>query len=387
MSEETGKVIFKKSGRSARIFGRDRKREAPSSEDEEEEDQSEMATDLKKKARRKNPMIQSTRRGGEKSSKNKTTASSSSSSSEDSEAEERAKLLSGHSSHSYSSSGLNRAGPSDMGATARNEIDTEYSIDAQAQFERVQNALKAGVADDKIYRGQAMYGATLKQDTAAGNASSGLVRKGPIRSTQFMRPISRWDFAPDICKDYKETGYCTFGDSCKFLHDRSDYKHGWELEQDYKDGKKEENDDAYLVEDEGEQLPFKCVICRESFVNPIVTKCKHYFCEKCALERFRKTQKCFVCDQNTQGVFNPAKEIISRLAGEKKKNRRRESSNDRSSNEEDNAEEEEERQKAMPDTEMQMLDEENGEESTIERGEEGQPEEKEEEETGGGEEH
>lgn len=29
-----------------------------------------------------------------------------------------------------------------MGATARSEIDTEHSKDAQAQFERVQTALK-----------------------------------------------------------------------------------------------------------------------------------------------------------------------------------------------------------------------------------------------------
>jgi hypothetical protein len=26
------------------------------------------------------------------------------------------------------------------------------------------------------------------------------------------------------CKDYKETGRCGYGDSCKFMHDRGDYK-------------------------------------------------------------------------------------------------------------------------------------------------------------------
>ena len=36
-------------------------------------------------------------------------------------------------------------------------------------------------------------------------------------------------FRVEICKDYKETGYCSFGDSCKFIHDRSDYKSGWEI--------------------------------------------------------------------------------------------------------------------------------------------------------------
>ena len=38
---------------------------------------------------------------------------------------------------------------------------------------------------------------------------------------------------PDICKDYKETGFCGYGDSCKFLHDRGDYKSGWQQEREW----------------------------------------------------------------------------------------------------------------------------------------------------------
>ena len=41
----------------------------------------------------------------------------------------------------------------------------------------------------------------------------------------------RFDYQPDICKDYKETGYCGYGDSCKFIHDRGDYKSGWEIDR------------------------------------------------------------------------------------------------------------------------------------------------------------
>ena len=41
----------------------------------------------------------------------------------------------------------------------------------------------------------------------------------------------RFDYQPDICKDYKETGYCGYGDACKFVHDRGDYKSGWELDR------------------------------------------------------------------------------------------------------------------------------------------------------------
>ena len=41
--------------------------------------------------------------------------------------------------------------------------------------------------------------------------------------------------------------------------------------------------------------------------------CGHYFCEKCALEQFRKSPKCFVCGKNTNGCFNKATKILDRL--------------------------------------------------------------------------
>ena len=38
-----------------------------------------------------------------------------------------------------------------------------------------------------------------------------LPRKGPIRAPEHLRATVRWDYQPDICKDYKETGFCGFG--------------------------------------------------------------------------------------------------------------------------------------------------------------------------------
>lgn len=100
---------------------------------------------------------------------------------------------------------------------------------------------------------------------------------GPKRAPANLRPTVRWDYQPDICKDYKETGYCGFGDSCKFLHDRSDYKSGWQLELDHEAEMKGEcesdgDDHKYEIHSDDESLPFKCHICRGSFVNPVVTK-------------------------------------------------------------------------------------------------------------------
>lgn len=208
-------------------------------------------------------------------------------------------------------------GPGDQGATAVLEIETEVDRDAQAIFERslkINKDLK-GKEDDNVYRGMANYTQFYeKRDTAQGNASSGMVRKGPIRAPAHLRSTVRWDYQPDICKDYKETGYCGFGDSCKFLHDRSDYKFGWQIETDASAGVADEEDDAkYEIDDDDDNLPFKCFICRNSFVDPIVTKCKHYFCEKCALAHYKKSARCYICNKQTHGVFNPSKELINKL--------------------------------------------------------------------------
>ncbi|XP_070583197.1 E3 ubiquitin-protein ligase RNF113A isoform X2 [Erythrolamprus reginae] len=261
-----------------------------------------------RKERRKevsNPMIQKTK----KSMKTKTSYESSSSG-DDNKPE-------GIGIAYKSTRSAKPVGPEDMGATAIYELDTEKDKDAQAIFERSQQIQKElqGKEDDKIYRGINNYQKYVKpKDTSMGNASSGIVRKGPIRAPEHLRATVRWDYQPDICKDYKETGFCGFGDSCKFLHDRSDYKHGWQIERELDEGRYGLNDDEnYEVSSDEDELPFKCFICRSSFKNPVVTKCKHYFCENCALQHYRKSQRCYVCDKQTNGVFNPAKELLTKL--------------------------------------------------------------------------
>lgn len=215
-------------------------------------------------------------------------------------------------------------GPKDQGATAEITFETELDRDSVAIFKKAQEINKEleGKADDKIYRGLNNYAQYYKKkDTAAGNAGSGVNSAGPMRAPTNIRSTVRWDYQPDICKDYKETGFCGFGDSCKFLHDRSDFKYGWqlELEERAKQNSKgyecdsDDDDKKYEINSDEEDLPFKCLICRKSFENPVMTKCNHYFCEKCALERYKKSTRCFVCNQQTSGVFNPARKLMERL--------------------------------------------------------------------------
>uniref|UniRef100_A0A1I8PGQ1 RING finger protein 113A n=1 Tax=Stomoxys calcitrans TaxID=35570 RepID=A0A1I8PGQ1_STOCA len=290
-----------------------RKKQESSNESDagSDEEQTTSVVRVEQRRKRTNPNFQSTKHLSSKRERNNKDSSSSEESDDDKQV-----MVSYKSKRTAQPSG-----PQDQGATSVLEIDTERDRDAQAIHQKsVQiNEELEGKEDDKIYRGLNNYAQYYKKkDTAAGNASSGMVRKGPIRAPAHLRATVRWDYQPDICKDYKETGYCGFGDSCKFLHDRSDYKAGWELELDHAAQQKGDcdsdgDDSKYEIHSDEESLPFKCFICRQSFVNPVVTKCKHYFCEKCALEQYKKSQRCFICSQQTNGIFNPAKELIARL--------------------------------------------------------------------------
>lgn len=286
------------------FFFSTRAKQQSSSSDEDKDESNVIFNENRKKVR--NPMIQSTS-SFKKLMTNKNKIEYADDDIEEKEIDIHVKYESTRTAESE--------GPKDMGATATLEIETEKDKDAQSIFERslaVQEEIK-GKELDNVYRGLNNYAQFVqKKDTPFGNASSGFNRKGPMRAPDNIRSTVRWDYQPDICKDYKETGFCGFGDSCKFLHDRSDYKAGWQLELDSAQNLQEEEDDKYKIDDE-DDLPFKCFICRESFKNPIVTKCKHYFCESCALEHFKKSTRCFVCGVQTSGVFNIAKEIIKRL--------------------------------------------------------------------------
>ncbi|KAI1730508.1 zinc finger c-x8-C-x5-C-x3-H type (and similar) domain-containing protein [Ditylenchus destructor] len=350
MSDEP--VTFRRSGAAARQAGLRKRREksespSPSSNEGEGFDKDEMieatsAVQKRRQLRRKN-MIHTTNKKRRNDLDN--LAMTSSDSEEEPAADKFAPEV------KFAASGIaERAGPRDMGATARSEIDTDHARDAQSQFERVQKMLKEeeeggeGSSSVKTYKGLAMYGAKQKQDTVKGSASSGLNRLGPIRATQYMRANVRWDYAPDICKDYKETGFCTFGDSCKFMHDRSDYKHGWEIERDWEAGRlKEAKDDEYAItsdEDEDKDtLPHSCFICRNGFKNPVITKCKHYFCESCAIEQYRKNKKCTVCGTNTEGVFSVAKDMIAKMKSTQQKKTEATSDDEEDQDVEDDSEE------------------------------------------------
>ncbi|KAI1364437.1 hypothetical protein F5Y08DRAFT_306693 [Xylaria arbuscula] len=178
-------------------------------------------------------------------------------------------------------------------------------------------------------------------------------KKGPVKAATNVRMTITTDFAPDVCKDYKKTGWCGFGDSCVFLHDRSDMKQGWQLDREWetvakgrndlggtvvssaaqkskdkangriskvgagRQAQDEEEDDEKMLE----KIPFVCIICEKPYRSPVVTRCGHYFCEPCALKRYREDPSCKNCGAATGGVFNAA----TRLERLLKRKRERES--------------------------------------------------------------
>ena len=228
----------------------------------------------------------------------------------------------------------------DNKAFAQNEQETDRKYDAQSQYEAAKKMWSDGgdVAADgsKIYRGQMAYRQyTSKSESFDSQVLSGA---GPARAPVHYRATALFDYKPDLCKDYKETGYCGFGDSCKFLHDRSDYKSGWQLEKQWEEQQREKaHQDALKAAGMGEEcqevagggagsseedkLPFACLICREPWhpkSNPVVTKCEHYFCESCALKHAAKTKRCFVCAENTNGIFNTCKVLAEKIERQRK---------------------------------------------------------------------
>ncbi|EXJ87610.1 hypothetical protein A1O3_04571 [Capronia epimyces CBS 606.96] len=199
-----------------------------------------------------------------------------------------------------------------------------YDEDVDKRSEKPTIKSSDPLTSDGTYKGVANYQSFIqKNPDRAGK------QVGPVKTSSNVRTITVTDFAPDVCKDYKQTGFCGFGDNCKYLHAREDYKQGWQLDREWEIGTKgkklsgktvasanrnnqpgqDDDDDEALLE----KIPFACIICKKPYTNPIVTKCGHYFCEACALKRYRKDPSCAACGSGTNGVFNVAKKLTRLL--------------------------------------------------------------------------
>ncbi|RUS34573.1 hypothetical protein BC938DRAFT_479656 [Jimgerdemannia flammicorona] len=207
-----------------------------------------------------------------------------------------------------------------------------YNTEWELEHEQQEKTKKANVMGNAASSSSAAAAGT-SVDTEKRLANPKMAR-GPQRAPANIRVTAVFDYKPDLCKDYKETGFCGYGDSCIFLHDRSDYKSGWQLEREWDEAQKNKttfgkrDPNRYAVagsdaegsegSDSDDELPFACLICREEFNNPVMTKCGHYFCENCAIKNYAKSPKCFACGAATGGIFNAAKNLKAKLVERKK---------------------------------------------------------------------
>jgi len=214
------------------------------------------------------------------------------------------------------------------GAFEHGEVDTAEDRDQRSILERKLELERNGETGDGIYRGAAGYKSYTKQDEAkiGGNKYTGT--KGPIRAPQFVRNTCRFDYQPDVCKDYKDTGFCGYGDSCKFMHDRGDYKTGWQLEAEFQrqkerqkeremmgkldgpDSDEERERDKFKIGKNDDDLPFACHLSRGPFEDPMLTACGHYFNANWISRHFReKNTRCPICEKQTYGMLNAAPKL------------------------------------------------------------------------------
>ena len=237
-------------------------------------------------------------------------------------------------------------------AFRQSELYSIFEPDSQSQYARIreiQKKIDSGELDEGVYRGMKAYRAYIQPDDERKLAKAKVTGAlGPQKSTGNVKSTITLDYQMDVCKDYKESGYCGFGDSCKFLHDRSDYKSGWQLDSEWsrsqRSTEKEQIDkfqrkaekrrariekmrqDAIaqgldpdlvvqLKGDGGEESEdsetnsdptTQCCVCLKKWADcqtsACVTICGHYFCESCFLST--STRMCKSCGNPTQGIFN-----------------------------------------------------------------------------------
>lgn len=189
MSSEEGAISFKKKSKNVAFFRGVKRKVERKESDSDEFSSSDDETVVVKKDRKNvlNPLVQSTSSFHKKRAFRKGLGGDE----PEEDEEERLKAVSVVYRSDKTAESL---APKDMGATATVDVDTEKDRDAQAIFEKARKINEDNDLDEsKVYKGMNNYKQYVqKKDTALGNASSSLVRQGPVRAPDNLRSTIRW---------------------------------------------------------------------------------------------------------------------------------------------------------------------------------------------------
>jgi hypothetical protein len=240
-------------------------------------------------------------------------------------------------------------------ATSKEEIQAQLKklkLENEAHYTHMDNEKREAV---KVYgkehlnpiTGKIENGPVLKVQEPSKIKKSQLGAKfGPVRQLRNIQHSNGIDYNPSRCKDFHDSGYCAFGNSCIFIHDRTDYKSGHELDLEWEEKtrrkderrkrratKKKNGEDLdpedLSSEEEGledyeEELVYGeidelCLICGEDYKLPSLLPCGHIFCDKCALSHYKYEKTCFKCNKVTGGIFNDGTKLLKKAREERER--------------------------------------------------------------------
>ena len=246
---------------------------------------------------------------------------------------------------SYSSSGMgqDKARLENERIKRDLELAQEESFKVKDQVGVTKDAKQPSVFDD-TYQGREAYKHASRATTFTASQDKTHGRENPsLPSASYERQLSRLnkssgmtvrvDYQPHVCKDYYETGFCGYGDSCIFLHDRSEIKMSWQLDKEWQVKSSEEKLRLERQEKQREleekrrknaeqvehgKFEF-CAICSDPEFNQcaVQTTCGHFFCESCVLGKLKTAKSkgkhaiCPTCRMTLGPSFTPAQKLVA----------------------------------------------------------------------------